>query len=76
MKASGTRLHPASRSSQAADHTSGLGPGVLAVFQHLGPVDEHVVDTGRELGWLCEGRVIRNGRRIKDDDVRIISRFQ
>src|SRR5689334_24791541 len=51
----------------AVDEPTRFGAGVLAVFQHLHAVDEHVVDSGRELLGLFERGVVLDGRRIEHD---------
>src|SRR5690348_2165567 len=57
----------------AVDEPTRFGAGVLAVFQHLHAVDEHVVDSGRELLGLFERRVVLDRGGIEHDHVAIIA---
>src|SRR5882672_3805747 len=42
---------------------------VLAVFQYMRAIDEHVFHAGGELMRLLEGGAIGDGLRVEDDDV-------
>ena len=48
---------------------SGLRAGVLAAFQDLHAVDEDVAHAGGELLRLVERGVVRDLRRIEDDEI-------
>src|SRR5262249_54059916 len=48
---------------------SRLRPGVLAFFQYLRAVDEHVFHTDGELVRLLESGAVGDGLRVEDDDV-------
>src|SRR5262245_39061946 len=46
-----------------------LGPGVLAVLQHLHAVDEDVTHAHRVLVRVLVRRPVGDGLRVKDDDI-------
>src|SRR3954451_10410731 len=56
-----------------AYHAPRLGAGVLPALQHLHAVDEHVVDSRRQLLRLFERRMVLDRRRIEHDDVAVIA---
>src|SRR5438445_4063661 len=60
-----TRRRRASRSTRTADNAAGLGSGVFAILQHLRTVDEDIVDSGRQLLWLLEGRMVLDRCRVE-----------
>jgi len=50
--------------------------GVLAGFQHLHAIDEHMRDAGAVLMRLVERRVVLNRLGIEHDDVGVVTRLQ
>src|SRR4029453_2907865 len=62
--------------ARAANDAARLGAGMLAVLQHLDAIDEHVIDTGRQLLRLLERCVVLDGRRVEHDHIAVISRRQ
>ena len=67
---------PALLPPRAAHDTAGLCAGVLAVFKDLSAVDEYVEHSGGILMRLFKRRVVLDFGRVKNDDVRRISRLQ
>src|ERR671937_3133056 len=55
--------------TRGTDDAAGQGTSVLAVTDHRNPVDEHVYDPARVAMRIIEGRVIRDRRRVEDDDI-------
>jgi hypothetical protein len=52
-----------------AHDASRLGPGMLAIFEDLGAVDENVDHTRRVLVRIVERGVILDRTRVKEHDI-------
>ncbi len=70
------RLQSVSLPARAAHHAARCRPGVLAVFEDLYAVDQHVNDTGRILVGPIERGMVLDRCRVKNHHVREITRSQ